>query len=228
MKITELSIFKKVLNTVSKIPFFHKSGQDSLSAQHENMQPGKGFKKNVDNIAPEYLRELNDDEFDNLIALIFKQRGYKVDNKENIQNELVDMVLRQDGDISYVQLRHWKEKEIDEGVVEVFSAAMKESKVKSGIILTSGEFTAEALDFALGKALLLINGVDLSLMITAINVPENEAVLEIIDEEEPEDEESPACPLCGNEMIKRKAKKGRNAGNSFWGCSQFPDCRGIV
>ena len=34
------------------------------------------------------------------------------------------------------------------------------------------------------------------------------------------------CPKCGSEMQLRTAWRGRNAGNQFWGCSQFPRCRG--
>lgn len=39
---------------------------------------------------------------------------------------------------------------------------------------------------------------------------------------------SPACPNCGSEMILRTAKSGNNQGGKFWGCSQYPKCRGIV
>ena len=38
----------------------------------------------------------------------------------------------------------------------------------------------------------------------------------------------PKCPNCGSHMIKRTAKNGANAGHDFWGCSDFPSCRGIV
>lgn len=41
-------------------------------------------------------------------------------------------------------------------------------------------------------------------------------------------EEKIICPKCGAEMIKRVATKGANAGNSFYGCSNFPKCRGII
>ncbi|HKL21702.1 MAG TPA: four helix bundle suffix domain-containing protein [Tichowtungia sp.] len=41
-------------------------------------------------------------------------------------------------------------------------------------------------------------------------------------------EEVPSCPLCGGDMRKRTAGKGPNAGNEFWGCSGYPECRGIV
>ncbi|MGP8153034.1 MAG: NERD domain-containing protein [Smithella sp.] len=36
------------------------------------------------------------------------------------------------------------------------------------------------------------------------------------------------CPQCGGPMVMRESKKGQNAGKQFWGCSRFPQCRGIV
>ncbi|WP_350656715.1 NERD domain-containing protein [Psychrobacter sp. S1-30-MNA-CIBAN-0213] len=38
----------------------------------------------------------------------------------------------------------------------------------------------------------------------------------------------PACPRCHSEMIKRVVKKGAREGQAFYGCSQFPKCRGVV
>ena len=40
--------------------------------------------------------------------------------------------------------------------------------------------------------------------------------------------QTPTCPRCNGEMIKRVAKKGLNQGQTFFGCSQFPKCRGVV
>ena len=39
---------------------------------------------------------------------------------------------------------------------------------------------------------------------------------------------SPRCPKCGSEMILRTAKRGDKQGGKFWGCSRYPDCRGIL
>lgn len=48
-------------------------------------------------------------------------------------------------------------------------------------------------------------------------------------ENEPVKEESCIlCPKCGAAMVKRRATKGPNAGNKFYGCSNYPACRGIV
>lgn len=37
---------------------------------------------------------------------------------------------------------------------------------------------------------------------------------------------SPECPVCGSRMVKRTAKKGGHAGETFWGCPKYPGCRG--
>ncbi len=35
------------------------------------------------------------------------------------------------------------------------------------------------------------------------------------------------CSKCGSDMVLRESKKGKHAGNKFWGCSSFPKCRNI-
>ena len=37
-----------------------------------------------------------------------------------------------------------------------------------------------------------------------------------------------SCSKCGADMVLRKATKGKNAGNEFWGCSGFPKCRNVI
>lgn len=39
-------------------------------------------------------------------------------------------------------------------------------------------------------------------------------------------EDAPACPDCGKPMRRRTARKGPHAGEDFWSCSGYPDCRG--
>ena len=41
------------------------------------------------------------------------------------------------------------------------------------------------------------------------------------------DPDAPACPECGKPMRKRTAKNGKNAGQPFWGCPGYPECKGI-
>ena len=46
------------------------------------------------------------------------------------------------------------------------------------------------------------------------------------DEYDDEEDDAPDCPDCGSGMVRRTAQKGPNAGNDFWGCSSYPECRG--
>ena len=38
----------------------------------------------------------------------------------------------------------------------------------------------------------------------------------------------PKCPDCGKPTHQRIAKSGQNAGKPFWGCSDYPECKGTV
>ena len=40
------------------------------------------------------------------------------------------------------------------------------------------------------------------------------------------DSNSPSCPVCGEPMVQREVKKGKNIGKQFWGCSHYPGCEG--
>lgn len=39
---------------------------------------------------------------------------------------------------------------------------------------------------------------------------------------------APICPQCGSAMVLRMAKQGANKGGQFWGCSHYPQCKGIL
>lgn len=37
--------------------------------------------------------------------------------------------------------------------------------------------------------------------------------------------QAPTCPRCGSALVLRTASRGANAGNKFYGCSNYPKCR---
>jgi restriction system protein len=45
------------------------------------------------------------------------------------------------------------------------------------------------------------------------------------DRTDPSDQ-VPRCPCCGKLMVLRTAKRGQQAGKQFWGCSDYPNCKG--
>ena len=40
------------------------------------------------------------------------------------------------------------------------------------------------------------------------------------------EEGAPICPVCGKPMLKRMQKRGQMQGRKFWGCSDYPNCKG--
>jgi len=38
----------------------------------------------------------------------------------------------------------------------------------------------------------------------------------------------PSCPQCGRPMALRTARKGKATGKQFWGCSGYPECKGVL
>ena len=36
------------------------------------------------------------------------------------------------------------------------------------------------------------------------------------------------CPDCNSYMVPRKAKKGKNVGSEFYGCSNYPKCNSTL
>ena len=36
------------------------------------------------------------------------------------------------------------------------------------------------------------------------------------------------CPNCGSDMVLRVARRGPNAGNKFYGCTNYPRCKYII
>jgi len=228
MKDKNKSLFKTILNTVSKLSWL----KGSHEPDHEHMQPGKGFNEPVSDHAFDYLKELNDAEFEKLVSLIFQQRGYSISEKDGEMHEGVDVILYMNNQPTFVQYRHWREHHVDDTAIEELLAIMDTESVPHGIIITTGIFTDDALDIAQGKTLMLINGVDLSLMVNALSASQEAGTLESETQQEEKKQEmpelEPLCPICSQQMILRTAKKGKNAGNTFWGCSQYPNCRGVV
>lgn len=48
------------------------------------------------------------------------------------------------------------------------------------------------------------------------------------DQTEQMDMKPPACPKCGSLMALRTAKSGNSLGSQFWGCTNYPDCKGTA
>ncbi len=64
--------------------------------------------------------------------------------------------------------------------------------------------------------------------VAAANAPAALRAVRVPVAVEPSAAGEPCCPKCGSAMILRTSKSGVTAGTQFWGCSNFPKCRGMV
>lgn len=223
------SIFKKIMDWVSNFLSFKNSKAPSSKRKKKTRSSAQKKSGNDSNA----LSDINSSELEGFVHRIFKQRGYTVTKIPEGAYDGADLELQRNDESTYVQYKDGKEQQVDVTTIGELYVAMEFAGIKHGIAITTGDFTAEALDFSLGKSLMLINGIDLSQMIDALP-PVSDTNAEETSEEsaEPEKQEmpelDPLCPICSQKMIKRTAKKGKNKGNTFWGCSKFPGCRGVV
>lgn len=166
------------------------------------------------------LGQLSWREFEQIVGEAFRRRGYFVLENPGVGADGgVDLRLRKNGKKVYVQCKNWKSRRVGVSIVRELYGVMRDKDADEGVVVTYGSFTPEAHTFAKGKPIQLIGGSALIQMIKEVqaNPPK-------IDERS----DTKICPECGSEMIIRTAKKGKYAGQKFWGCSNFPKCRTII
>jgi len=164
------------------------------------------------------IRSLSWLQFESYVGQAFREKGYTVVETPTGPDGGVDLVLRKDGDKTYVQCKHWKVNKVGVEKVRELLGSMTAGGAEHGVLVTTGEFTSAAKAFATQHGIKLLNGDELSYFVRVTNEE---------DELSPEsDDPAPPCPRCSSIMIKRQAKKGGNSGRYFWGCSNFPKCRG--
>ncbi len=165
------------------------------------------------------------DQFELLVGEAFRQQGYRVLHGGDAGPDGgVDVHLKKDGHQYLVQCKHWKTRRVGVAVVRELFGVMVDQGAKGAFIVTSGDFTNEAHQFARDKSIGLINGAKLDKILRKVGQVQPDC--------EPEATQSPPeailCPRCNSPMVKRVARQGVNAGREFWGCSRYPKCRGIV
>jgi len=176
--------------------------------------------------------------FEMLVGEAFRQRGFSaLETGGGGADGGVDLVLSKGREKYLVQCKQWRALKVGVTIVHELYGVMAAQGATGGFVVTSGTFTADAIDFAKGRNIDLIDGPKLGVMIrSATRAGEGGLASPMVGNERgrsigkggaPQGSAAPKCPRCGEDMVKRIAKQGSNAGKSFWGCSAFPQCRGI-
>lgn len=170
------------------------------------------------------IRNLSWQDFERYIAKVYRQQGYSVEETGlGGADGGVDLIAKKEGEVFLVQCKNWRNRRVGVRVARELFGLVKAHGAAGGILVISGEFTAEARKFSKQTKLDLIDGKRLISLISRVkdiaSAPLDEGATQ-------SGAGAPNCPRCNAPMVGRTAKKGRDAGKEFWGCTQFPSCRG--
>jgi restriction system protein len=171
----------------------------------------------------ESLRALPWKRFEDLLGEAYRRQGYRVE--ETLGGGAdggVDLVLRKEGRNILVQCKRWKQAVPIQTVRELYGVLIDRGAAGAKLVATTS-FTSDAVAFATGKPIELISSAALLELIRNVQLSGNVAPQGL---EKEQSQRAPVCPRCGSEMVSRTARQGANAGQSFWGCPKFPECRG--
>jgi len=166
------------------------------------------------------LKQMSWQDFELLVGETYRRQGYSVTERGGREADGgIDLELVRGSERVIVQCKHWLNRQVPvQRVRELLGVVTAEGADRGVLVATTG-FTQDAIAFAAGKPLELIDGdalIKLSRRQAAPANPKSAEVQTVV----------PTCPDCGKAMVLRTARRGQKIGSQFWGCSSFPTCRG--
>jgi restriction system protein len=181
-------------------------------------------KKDYQNWNIELLNALEWKRFEEVIARYYELIGYRSEFTRMGAAGGVDVVLYQQGvqtPAIIIQCKSWSKKVGVKAIRELYGVMAGEG-IEYGVFATTSGYTQEAIDWADGKRLQLMNGDD---FVTAFNQLPEDQKIQLLQFATSGEYTTPSCPSCNTKMIQRTAKKGKSAGSVFWGCTTYPRCK---
>ncbi len=172
-------------------------------------------------------------QFEMLVGEGFRLQGYQVvETGGGGADGGVDLVLTRNsgGEKFLVQCKQWRAFKVGVDVVRQLYGVMAARGATGGFVVTSGRFTEEAMSFASGRNVTLIDGPKLHGLLRQAKggtdrSPARPAAAPAVQPGVAA-MQATSCPACAKPMVRRTAKRGANAGGDFWGCTGYPACRG--
>lgn len=158
-------------------------------------------------------------QFEKLVALAYS-KTHTVERRGGANPDGgIDLIIENIEGRTAVQCKHWKAWKVGVRVVRELVGAMADAGVKYGAIITIKGYTVDASELAKRHGIKLIGEAEL---LNLLGVASPLQIADICSDKRK------VCPKCEHEMVLRTARRGKNAGNQFWGCSQYPGCKEIM
>ena len=167
----------------------------------------------------ELLRQIEWKRFESLCRAYLEAKGGRAETTKTGPDGGVDIKLfkgKSGKPVGIVQCRAGNSGPVGIELVQNLFEAMAPEGVSAGILMTTGYFAQEAKDFAKGKKLILISGVDL---VHSILEMSEEVQQRLLDTATEGDYATPTCPECDTKMELRKSTGGSDTEGFVWCCT---------
>lgn len=175
---------------------------------------------------PEVLRVIEWRRFEALVEALFAQAGFLTRSQSHGADGGVDIWLHSkhqpDGSpVSIVQCKHWSDsKPVGVDKIRELRGVMAAHQIRRGQFACTARYTDAAREFAHDNQIHLLDGAALLDLIAKRTPEQQQALLDVALDGE---YWKPTCVNCGVKMVFRLP---RNEGKGFWGCVNYPRCRG--
>lgn len=203
-------------------------------------------------ITGQAIRNLSWEQFELMVGEAFRRKGFTVAETEKGADGGVDLVLTKGGEQFLVQCKQWKAAKVGVQVVRELYGVMSARGAAGGYVVTSGNFTPDAFQFAKGTSVELIDGSALTQLFKAASsepiptmaapqamvrsvsaenaspIPHSQRSIDELPHTFYQAAQQVTCPRCGGGMTPRigKNQSGGIRDRVFFGCLAFPKCRG--
>lgn len=169
------------------------------------------------------LNDLSWEEFEGYLAEFYRRLGVSITYRGGAGADGgVDLVLEDATGRRILQAKHWRATSVGVLPLRALWGVRDDERAQGAVFVTSGVFTRDAIRFAKGKRLELVDGIELRRRIAQVKAASAVA--------------SPAiatpvaavksCPQCGDGiLVERLARRGAKSGSHFFGCSRWPACK---
>ena len=113
------------------------------------------------------VRGLSWEQFSAIVVDAYRRQGYTV---EPVQKSAYDYALTRQGRLTLLQCRRWKVNQLGVGPLQELANAVASSDAYNGICIAAGKCSPKAREFASGKPITLLTGIELAALVGKLKI----------------------------------------------------------
>jgi restriction system protein len=133
----------------------------SMASVFLNFKRTKLYDKTSRSVSQSSLDNMSWQDFEYLVGEYFRRRQFNVEETNSGADGGVDLIATKGMEKYLIQCKHWKAYKVGVNVVRELLGVMVGVGATGGFVVTSGEFTKDAIDFAKANNILILDGKEL-------------------------------------------------------------------